>query len=363
MKRASCLVNPRAGYESELIYTTSVTPLKLAVVGAGAAGLAFATVAARRGHDVTLYEESVDIGGQFNLAKQVPGKEEFHETIRYYKSELADSNVNLKLGQRASADDLLSGGFDKIILSTGVKPRPVSFNGSTHPKVVMYNEALDRSKPVGKSVAVIGAGGVGFDVSEFLVHNADATEFAKTSPHTWPSTTEFLNEWGIDGENENRGGLLKDSAKTDVTPQRDIFLLQRKKGKHGAGLGRTTGWIHRANLKKRGVHMLSDVVYEKVDDDGLHIKVKGIPRLLPVDTVVVCAGQTSVTDLESPLADAGIPVFKIGGAHLAAELDAKRAIDQGSRLAADIENATPEKVGEYVAPVGTSAVLYQKLMG
>ena len=322
--------------------------------------MAFATVAARRGHSVTLYEGGDTIGGQFNLAKQVPGKEEFHETIRYFKGELADSGVTVKLGHHVAAAELLAAGVDKVVLATGVAPRPLTIDGADHPKVVMYNQVLDRSKPVGKSVAVVGAGGVGFDVAEFLAHGADATGYAKTAPNSLPDIADFLGEWGIDADNASQGGLLEEGAGgAGIADGREIYLLQRKKGKHGAGLGRTTGWIHRANLKKRGVKMMGGVTYDRVDDAGLHVTVRGEPTLLPVDTVVVCAGQVSVDDLELPLSNAGIPTFKIGGANLATELDAKRAIDQGSRLAAAIETAAPEKVDDYLAPLGTSAKLYR----
>lgn len=360
MKRASCLVNPRAGYESELIYTKTKNPQSLAVVGGGAAGLAFATVAARRGHNVVLFEAQDSIGGQFNLAKQIPGKEEFHETIRYFKSELKDTGVDVRLGQKVTANQLVDLKFDKVILATGVKPRAIDIEGANHEKVILYNEALDRSKPIGSSVAVVGAGGVGFDVAEFLAHGADETPYAHDRPATMPVVEEFLDKWGIDGNNTVRGGLLDDSDSHKCN--REIYLLQRKKGKHGANLGRTTGWIHRANLKKAGVKMLSGVTYDRVNDDGLHITVDGKPKVLNVDTVIVCAGQESVVDLEASLNDHEIPTYRIGGAHLASELDAKRAIDQGSRLAADIENAEAENVGEYLAPLGTSAVMYQKAM-
>jgi len=353
------MVNPRAGYESELLYSSTDSPLKLAVVGGGCAGMAFATVAARRGHIVTMFEGSDAIGGQFNLAKQVPGKEEFHETIRYFSSELNASGVEVRLGERVGAEELVASRFDKVVLATGVEPRPLSIDGADHPKVVLYNEVLSRTRPVGKKVAIIGAGGVGFDVAEFLAHGTDSTPFASKLPDSLPEIDGFLREWGIDSENEGRGGLLAAAADTKIADGREIYLVQRKKGKHGAGLGRTTGWIHRANLKKRGVKMLGGAQYDRIDDAGLHLTVNGESVVLEVDTVVVCAGQVSVNELEGPLAAAGVPTYKIGGAQLAAELDAKRAIDQGSRLAADIENAAPEKVSEYLAPLGTSAKLYQ----
>eukprot|EP00040_Diaphanoeca_grandis_P024411 m.134082 g.134082 ORF g.134082 m.134082 type:complete len:723 (+) comp29719_c0_seq2:209-2377(+) len=360
-KRASCMVNPRAGYETELHYTKTTTPLNLAVVGAGPAGLAFATVAAGRGHNVTIYEGSATIGGQFNLAKQVPGKEEFHETIRYFKAELKRLNIAVHLNHHVNAQELIESGVDKVVLASGVTPRKINIEGSDHPSVVSYADVLSRKVSVGKSVAVIGAGGIGFDVAEFLVQAEDANPFASEAPNSWPGTSEFLAEWGIDALNEQRGGLQTDPEHIDHGSDREIFLLQRKEGKLGAGLGKTTGWIHRTNLKKANVNMINSVSYEKIDDEGLHVVRKGKKSVLAVDTIVVCAGQLSVTDLEEPLKSAGLVTCKIGGAFLAAEIDAKRAIDQASRLAADIEQADGEKMDEYYAPLGVSAWLFENI--
>uniref|UniRef100_A0A7S3AQ83 Uncharacterized protein n=1 Tax=Haptolina ericina TaxID=156174 RepID=A0A7S3AQ83_9EUKA len=362
LKRASCLVNPRAGYETELSFTPTTSPLKIAVVGAGPAGLAFSTTAARRGHSVTLYEASDRIGGQFNLAKQIPGKEEFYETIRYFRHEIQESGVNLHLSTRASASSLLSSGFDKVILATGVTPRTLGIPGEDHPSVVSYLDVLTRARPVGQSVAIVGAGGIGFDVAEFVGHGADGTPTVgdDIEPATRPQTAAFLKEWGIDPSNSVRGGLVPPAAAVPAG-ERQIFLLQRKKGKHGGGLGRTTGWIHRASLKKMGVTMVGGVRYSHVDDDGLHVTdKKGEVQTLPVDTVIVCAGQVPERSLEAPLLAAGASVYKIGGSYVASELDAKRAIDQASRLAADIENSTPEAMESYIAPLSVQAWMFEK---
>jgi len=366
MKRASCLVNPRAGYETELNYTPTLSPKTVAVVGSGPAGLACATVAAQRGHKVTLFDKSPFIGGQFNMAKQIPGKEEFFETIRYFKHHIdrLDKNLDLKLGIEVSAGDLT--GFDKVVLATGVTPRSLKgMPGFDHPKVISYVDVLTRRKRVGSSVAIIGAGGIGFDVAEFLLHTADAHPAPPAdafSAPTLPQTDSFLNQWGINPDAmATRGGLLPSDRAGKAAATRKIYLLQRKKGKLGAGLGKTTGWIHRATLQQGGVEMIGGVKYDKVDDVGLHLTTKGgTPQILEVDTIVVCAGQLSETSLEKPLRERGITPFLIGGAHLAAELDAKRAIDQGSRLAAEIETASPEKVGELVAPLGMAGWLFQK---
>jgi len=380
MQRASCLVNPRAGYETELNYTPTEAPLNLAVVGAGPAGLACATVAAERGHTVTLFDRSPSIGGQFNLAKQVPGKEEFYETLRYFTHKLAAlPTISLQLGTEADAPSLA--GYDRVVLATGVVPRSLSLPGSDHPKVVSYVDVLQRRAAVGERVAIVGAGGIGFDVAEFLMHRADKAAAAAAdalSAPSLPQTEQFLAEWGINPDAmASRGGLIEaavaeggggggggggDDAGRLGQRRRQIYLLQRKKGKLGAGLGRTTGWIHRATLKRGGVEMVGGVQYEKVDDDGLHVKVgkAGERRVLDVDTVVVCAGQVSDASLEAPLLALGVPTFTIGGAHLAAELDAKRAIDQGSRLAASIESARPDELDSLVAPLGLAGWLFQK---
>ncbi|ENY72111.1 2,4-dienoyl-CoA reductase [Aeromonas diversa CDC 2478-85] len=321
-KRASCLVNPRACFETELNFGRTPQPKKLAVVGAGPAGLAFACYAAERGHRVSLFDQAGEIGGQFNFAKQIPGKEEFHETLRYFAKRLERCGVELYLGQRQSAESLLGGGFDEIILATGIRPRTPAIPGIEHPKVLSYLEVLRDHKPVGQKVAVIGAGGIGFDVAEYLVES-----------HGERSKAQWLKEWGIDTRFEQRGGLMQPVV---VAPERQVWLLQRKESKVGDGLGKTTGWIHRAVLKSRRVEMLSGVQYRRIDDEGLHIEVGGVAQCLPVDHVIVCAGQEPLRELEADLRAAGKPVHIIGGADVAAELDAKRAIRQGAELAAII---------------------------
>ena len=326
MKMTSCLVNPRACHETELNYVKTEAPKKLAVVGAGPAGMSFATVAAGRGHDVTLFDASSEIGGQFNVAKQVPGKEEFYETIRYFGKQIELTGVKLQLNKRVAAQDLLDAGFDEVILATGIAPRKLDLPGADHPKVLSYLDVLRDKKPVGKTVAVIGAGGIGFDTSEFLTHQG-------TSPSL--DVNLFLKEWGIDGSMQNRGGLAAEGPHLPEVP-RKVYLLQRKTSKVGDGLGKTTGWIHRTSLKNRNVEMVSGVSYEKIDDAGLHVTIGGKAQVLPVDNVVICAGQEPLRELQAGLEAAGKKVHLIGGADVAAELDAKRAINQGSRLAAAI---------------------------
>ncbi|WP_269531669.1 NADPH-dependent 2,4-dienoyl-CoA reductase [Chitinimonas sp. BJYL2] len=323
-KMTSCLVNPRACHETELNYTPTTAKKKLAVVGAGPAGLAFASVAAERGHDVTLFEASHEIGGQFNVAKKIPGKEEFHETLRYFKRRLDQTGVKIRLNHRATADELTA--FDEIVLATGIAPRKPAIEGIDHPKVLNYLDVLKHEKPVGKSVAIIGAGGIGFDTAEYLTHEGTPTSL---------DTDAFLREWGIDKTLTERGGLAAQGAKPHASP-RQVWLLQRKASKVGDGLGKTTGWVHRQALKMKQVEMISAVQYDKIDDAGLHIRIKDQPQLLPVDNVIICAGQDPLRELEAALKAAGKPVHLIGGADVAAELDAKRAINQGSRLAASI---------------------------
>ncbi|OWJ91864.1 NADPH-dependent 2,4-dienoyl-CoA reductase [Pseudomonas sp. A46] len=326
-KLTSCLVNPRACHETELNYIPTTQVKKIAVVGAGPAGLAAATVAAERGHQVTLFDAGSEIGGQFNVAKRVPGKEEFFETLRYFKRKLEITGVDLRLNTRVSADDLARGGFDDIILATGISPRTPDIPGIGHPKVIGYLDAILERKPVGQKVAVIGAGGIGFDVSEYITHQGRATSLDRDA---------FWKEWGIDGALEARGGIAGIRAQPHPAA-RQVFLLQRKKSKVGDGLGKTTGWIHRTGLKNKQVQMLNAVEYLKVDDDGLHIRVaEGEPQVLPVDTVILCAGQEPLRELHDGLLAAGQSVHLIGGADVAAELDAKRAINQGSRLAAEL---------------------------
>jgi 2,4-dienoyl-CoA reductase (NADPH2) len=323
-KTASCLVNPRACHETELNYTPTPTPKKLAVVGAGPAGLAFATVAAERGHEVHLFEAADKIGGQFNMAKRIPGKEEFYETLRYFKRKIERHGVHLHLNTKATVQSLSNQGFDEVALATGVLPRHIQLPGIDHPKVMSYLDVLYHNKPVGQTVAVIGAGGIGFDVSEFLTSEASSTP--------QPQTVEaFLEEWGVDQAYSNPGALTKAQPEP---PKRKIFMMQRSKGKPGAGLGKTTGWIHRQSLRKKQVEMLSEVAYERIDDQGLHILHKGQARVLEVDNIIICAGQEPLRELHTPLEQAGLKVHLIGGADEARELDAKRAISQASWLAA-----------------------------
>ena len=325
-KRASCLVNPQACHETELLYTPTNQPKKVAVIGAGPGGLAYARVAAKRGHNVTLFDAQTKIGGQFNIAKQVPGKEEFHETINYFQAELKKYGVDLRLGETAEAAALIKGGYDQVILATGIVPRKLELEGFDHPKVLNYLDVIRDKKPVGKRVAIVGAGGIGFDVAELLAHGKTDTALDKQA---------FFEQWGIDASLGSRSGIEGVKESFEPSP-REIILLQRKTTKVGAGLGKTTGWTHRATLINKGVTMLSGVSYQKIDDAGLHITVGDEERLLEVDNVIICAGQESLKDLQAPLEAANISVQLIGGADLAVELDAKRAIDQGSRLAADL---------------------------
>ena len=321
LKISSCLVNPRACHETELTYIPAEFRKKIAVVGGGPAGLACAHIAAMRGHEVTLYEASGKLGGQFNLAKVVPGKEEYAETIRYYEQMLSKYKVDIKLNTKAVLSDFTDHKFDEIVLANGVLPRSLEIPGSDHPKVVSYADVLNQKVITGTSVAIIGAGGIGFDVAEFLSHkHADTNEIEA-----------FLNEWGVDDQYRHSGALKS----PEITPSpRQIFLLKRSTGKHGASLGKTTGWIHKTSLINKKVNMLSDVTYLKVDDQGLHIDIKGETSVLNVDHVVVCAGQTSERSLYNELIAQGFSPHLIGGADTAAELDAKSAIHQACHLAA-----------------------------
>ncbi len=325
-KVASCLVNPRACHETELNYTPTDKKKRIAVVGAGPAGLAASTVAAQRGHDVTLFDGDSEVGGQFNIAKQIPGKEEFYETIRYFNKQIELHNVTVKLNTRVSADDLAQGNFDEVILATGISPRTPRIEGVEHEKVLNYIDVLKLKKPVGKRVAVIGAGGIGFDVSEYLAHEGESTAL---------NIDAWLKEWGIDKTLEARSGIEGINAEAHPSP-REIFMFKRSKGKFGGNLGKTTGWIHRSTLKKKKVQFINEVQYTKIDDVGLHYIQNEEQKVLAVDNVIICAGQLPFKELFEPLEAKGIKVHVIGGADIAAELDAKRAINQGSRLAAEI---------------------------
>ena len=322
-KVASCLVNPRACHETELNYLPAEKKKKIAVVGAGPAGLAAATIAAQRGHEVTLFDADKEIGGQFNMAKQIPGKEEFYETIRYFNKQLELHQVTVKLNTLVTTDDLKNGNFDEVILATGIKPRTPKIEGIDHPKVLSYIDVLKLKKPVGKRVAVIGAGGIGFDVSEYLSHEGESTSL---------NIDAWLKEWGIDKTLEARSGVEGVEVKIPESP-REIFMFKRSKGKFGGGLGKTTGWIHRTSLKNKKVQFINQVQYTKIDNDGLHYIQNGEPKVLAVDNIIICAGQLPLKDLLQPLEAQGLKVHVVGGADVAAELDAKRAINQASRLA------------------------------
>jgi 2,4-dienoyl-CoA reductase (NADPH2) len=323
-KVTSCLVNPRACHETELIIEPTQDRKRIAVVGAGPAGLSFSVTAAQRGHEVVLFDAGTEIGGQLNIAKKVPGKEEFYETLRYFRRQLELQQVTVKLATRVTAEDLIDAGFDEVVIATGVQPRVPPIVGMEHSKVLSYLDVLRDDKPVGESVAVIGAGGIGFDVSEYLTHTGESGALAPT---------KFYEEWGIDTGYAQAGGL----GKTHVeAPARRVHLLQRKSTKVGEQLGKTTGWIHRTSLKARRIAMTSGVSYDRIDDDGLHVTVEGQPQVLDVDHVVVCAGQEPLRELHDALHAEGCSAHLIGGADVAAELDAKRAILQGTTLAASI---------------------------
>ncbi|MEH6582556.1 MAG: NADPH-dependent 2,4-dienoyl-CoA reductase [Halioglobus sp.] len=325
-REVSCLVNPRACHETILKYEKTSTPKRIAVVGAGPAGLAYATVAAERGHQVTLYDAAEEIGGQFNLAKRVPGKEEFEETIRYFNRMIELHGVDLQLSTRVTADVLKASSFDEIIIASGIAPRVPDIEGIDHAKVISYIDAIKGTRPVGKKVAIIGAGGIGFDVAELILHAGTSAALDRDV---------FAREWGIDFENHPRGGV------TGVTPvvaknDREVYLLQRKDTGIGRGLGKTTGWTHKISLARRDVKMINAVSYEKIDDQGLHLLIDNKPVTLTVDTVIVCAGQLPLRTLYDDLEDSGINIHLVGGAFKATELDAKEAINQACYLAAAV---------------------------
>lgn len=325
MQIATCLVNPRACYETELIFKESAAKKNIAVIGAGPAGLSFATYAADRGHQVTVFDAASQIGGQFNIAKTIPGKEEFYETLRYFKRKIElQPNIKLVLNHTATYEELSAENYDDIVVATGVTPRELTIEGIDHPKVLSYIEVLRERKPVGKKVAIIGAGGIGFDTAEYLSHEGESGSL---------NPQKFYDEWGIDTSYAHVGGL-----KQPVLEQsdREIYLLQRKAKAVGASLGKTTGWIHRTGLKHRDVKMIAGASYDKIDDQGLHITVNDQPAVLEVDHVIICAGQESYTAMYDQLKADGKNVHLIGGAKEAGELDAKRAIRQGAELAATI---------------------------
>jgi 2,4-dienoyl-CoA reductase (NADPH2) len=318
----SCLVNPRACHETVLDLSPTRRRKRIGVVGAGPAGMAFALAAAQRGHQVELHDAADTLGGQFDLAMRVPGKEEYAETVRYFTTELAEAGVEVRLGHWVSSDDIRTAAYDEVVVATGITPRIVQIEGSDHPKVVGYLDVLQGHAVPGRTVAIIGAGGIGFDVAEFITQDG---------PASCQDVEAFYRHWGVDPDHESSGGLIAPEAEPAA---RSVYLLQRKRSKVGSGLGLTTGWIHRAELASRGVQMVPDVTYLKVDDDGLHVEIAGQPSVLEVDTVIVCAGQDPSRYLYDDLVADGFQPHVIGGAHLASELDAKRAIRQGVELAA-----------------------------
>ncbi|WP_329577152.1 NADPH-dependent 2,4-dienoyl-CoA reductase [Streptomyces sp. NBC_01361] len=321
-KITSCLVNPRACHETELVLAPTRLRKRVAVVGAGPAGLACAVSAAERGHAVTLFDAASEVGGQLNIARKVPGKEEFDETLRYYRAQLELHGVDVRLNTSVTAADLTPDAYDDVVVATGVTPRTPEIEGIDHPSVVGYLDVLRDGAPVGERVAIVGAGGIGFDVAEYLTDSGDK---ASQDPAT------YFRQWGVDMDYQGRGGLAKPDR---PAPPRAVHLLQRKTSKVGAGLGKTTGWIHRTELRHRGVTMVAGATYDRIDDAGLHVTVDGSSTVIPVDTVVLCTGQDPRRGLYDDLLAAGREAHLIGGADVAAELDAKRAIRQGTELAA-----------------------------
>ncbi len=323
-KRASCLVNPIACYETELTFTATTKPKRIAVIGAGPAGLAFSVYAADRGHNIEIFDAASEIGGQFNFAKLIPGKEEFYETLRYFKKQLELHKITVHLNCQQSAEKLIKAGFDEVVLATGIIPRKLNIKGIESDKVLSYLEVLRDKKPVGKRVAIIGAGGIGFDIATYLAEEKSLTK----------DLDAWLENWGVDKAYQHAGALLE-QPKRHVT-EREIYLLQRKATKVGKGLGKTSGWVHRANMVNNKVQMIAGVSYKEVNDQGLLIEINGIEKQLSVDNIIICAGQEPNRDLEQALIAANIAVNLIGGAAVAAELDAKRAIRQAAELAAKI---------------------------